>query len=88
VTTGGIAQARQRLGEEPVKETFAQAAAPVATLGTPGAFLGLWRKMSIDGLEWDVPDTAANAEAFGYPGTGNGGKALMYLIRSRGTAVA
>lgn len=73
VTTGGIAQARQRLGEEPVRETFAQVAAPVATLDTAGAFLGTWRKMSIDGLEWDVPDTAANAEAFGYPGTGKEG---------------
>jgi hypothetical protein len=73
VTTGGIAQARQRLGEEPVRETFAQVAAPVATLDTAGAFLGAWRKMSIDGLEWDVPDTAANAEAFGYPGTGKEG---------------
>ena len=70
VTTGGITQARQRLGEQPVKETFAQVAAPVATLDTPGAFLGAWRLMSIDGLEWDVPDSAANAAAFGYPGTG------------------
>jgi hypothetical protein len=69
VTTGGISQARQRLGHEPVKETFAQVAEPVATLDTPGAFLGTWRKMSIDGLEWDVPDTEANAAAFGYPGT-------------------
>ena len=55
VTTGGITQARQRLGHEPVKETFAQVAGPVATLETEGAFLGPWRKMSIDGLEWDVP---------------------------------
>jgi hypothetical protein len=69
VTTGGITQARQRLGEQPVKETFAQVAAPVATEDTPGAFLGAWRKMSIDGLEWDVPDSEANADAFGYPGT-------------------
>jgi hypothetical protein len=72
VTTGGITQARQRLGHEPVKETFAQVAEPVATEDTPGAFLGAWRKMSIDGLEWDVPDTDANAAAFGYPGTGDG----------------
>jgi len=28
--------------------------------------------MSVDGLEWDVPDTAANAAFFGYPGTGEG----------------
>jgi Insertion element 4 transposase N-terminal len=73
VTTGGIAQARQRLGHEPLEETFAQVAVPAATEDTPGAFLGAWRKMSIDGLEWDVPDTAANAAAFGYPGTGKDG---------------
>ncbi len=70
VTTGGITQARQRLGHEPLRETFAQVAEPVATEDTPGAFLGAWRKMSIDGLEWDVPDTEANAAAFGYPGSG------------------
>ncbi len=70
VTTGGITQARQRLGHEPVKETFTQVAVPVATEDTPGAFLGAWRKMSMDGLEWDVPDTEANAAAFGYPGSG------------------
>lgn len=81
VTTGGIAQARQRLGEEPVRETFTQVAKPVATLDTAGAFLGIWRKMSIDGLEWDVPDTAANAAGFGYPGTGDGGKAAFPKVR-------
>jgi hypothetical protein len=70
VTTGGLTQARQRLGHEPVKEVFAQVAVPVATEDTAGAFLGPWRKMSMDGLEWDVPDTEANAAAFGYPGTG------------------
>ena len=81
VTTGGIAQARQRLGEEPVRETFAQVAAPVATLDTAGAFLGNWRKMSIDGLEWDVPDTRANADEFGYPGAGDGGRAAFPKAR-------
>jgi hypothetical protein len=40
VTTGGITQARQRIGQEPVKETFAHVAEPVATLDTPGVFLG------------------------------------------------
>ena len=70
VTTGGLTQARQRLGHEPVKQVFAQVARPVATEDTPGAFLGPWRKMSMDGLEWDVPDTEPNAAAFGYPGTG------------------
>jgi Insertion element 4 transposase N-terminal len=78
VTTGGITQARQRLGHEPVKETFAQVARPVAAEDTPGAFLGPWRKMSIEGLEWDVPDTEANAAAFGYPGTGKDGAGAAF----------
>ena len=82
VTTGGITQARQRLGHEPVRETFARVAEPVATLDTPGAFLGNWRKMSIDGLEWDVPDTAANAAEFGYPGTGADGRAAFPKARA------
>ena len=38
----------------------AQVAVPVADLDTAGAFLGPWRLMSVDGMEWDVPDTAAN----------------------------
>jgi hypothetical protein len=70
VTTGGLTQARQRLGHEPVKEVFTQVAKPVATEDTAGAFPGPWRKMSMDGLEWDVPDTGPNAAAFGCPGTG------------------
>ena len=69
-TSGGITQARQRLGPEPLKELFAQVARPVADMVTAGAFLGRWRLMSIDGMEWDVPDTAANAAFFGYPGAG------------------
>jgi hypothetical protein len=70
-TSGGITQARQRLGPEPVAELFGQVAAPVADLDTEGAFLGPWRLMSLDGMEWDVPDTAANRAAFGAHG-GNG----------------
>ncbi|MGA9829891.1 MAG: IS4 family transposase, partial [Trebonia sp.] len=64
-TSGGITQARQRLGAEPMAELFRQVARPVADLDTGGAFLGPWRLMSIDGMEWDVPDTAANRAAFG-----------------------
>jgi hypothetical protein len=71
-TSGGITQARQRLGPEPMAELFRQVAAPVAGLDTGGAFLGPWRLMSIDGMEWDVPDTAANREAFGIHTAGGG----------------
>ena len=69
-TSGGITQARQRLGYEPLKELFSQVAAPVADELTQGAFLGGWRLMSIDGFEWDVPATKANIAAFGFAGTG------------------
>jgi len=72
-TSGGITQARKRLGPEPMAALFSQVAAPAATAETPGAFLGPWRLMSIDGMEWDVPDTPANAAAFGFPGTGKDG---------------
>jgi Insertion element 4 transposase N-terminal len=65
-TSGGITQARQRLGHEPLRELFAAVAQPVAGLLTRGAFLAGWRLMAIDGFEWDAPDTAANAAAFGY----------------------
>src|SRR6266567_9556882 len=70
VTTGLATCANTSLGHEPVREVFAQVARPVATEDTPGAFLGPWRKMSMDGLEWDIPYTGPNAAAFGYPGTG------------------
>jgi hypothetical protein len=67
-TSGGITQARQRLGYEPLKKLFFEVAAPVAEELTAGAFLGPWRLMAIDGFEWDVPDTAGNAAAFGFSG--------------------
>jgi transposase IS4-like protein len=71
-TRGGITQARQRLGPEPMAGVFAQVAEPVADLDTTGAFFGTWRLMSVDGMEWDVPDTAANRAAFGSRGGSEG----------------
>jgi Insertion element 4 transposase N-terminal len=71
-TSGGITQARQRLGSEPLQRLFAQVAEPVADLLTRGAFLGGWRLMAIDGFEWDAPDTSENAAGFGYAGKAAG----------------
>jgi hypothetical protein len=71
-TSGGICQARQRLGPEPLAELFGQVAGPVADLETAGAFAGRWRLMSVDGMEWDVPDTAANRAFFGVKASGAG----------------
>ena len=71
-TSGGITQARQRLGHEPLTKLFGSVAVPVADLLTRGAFLAGRRLMSIDGFEWDAPDTPANAAAFGYAGKAPG----------------
>jgi Insertion element 4 transposase N-terminal len=65
-TSGGITQARQRLGPEPLELLFGKVAVPVAGALTRGAFLRGWRLMAIDGFELDVPGTPANAAAFGY----------------------
>jgi hypothetical protein len=79
-TSGGITQARQRLGPEPLAEVFSQVAVPVADLDTAGSFLGPWRLMTIDGMEWDVPDSAANREAFGLL-AGSQGRAAFPKVR-------
>ena len=68
-TSGGITQARARLGVEPVKALFERVAVPVADELTRGGFLGAWRLMAIDGFEWDAPDTEANVAGFGYGGS-------------------
>src|SRR5205807_737380 len=44
-TSGGITQARARLGSGPVAEVFETVAVPVAGELTPGAWLGSWRLM-------------------------------------------
>jgi hypothetical protein len=67
-TKGAVTQARQRLGPEPMARVFSQVAEPVADLDTTGAFLGPWRLMSVDGMEWDVPDTDPNRTVFGVRG--------------------
>jgi hypothetical protein len=46
--TGAISQAKVRLGEAPLKELFGRVARPLASQGTPGAWLGPWRLLAID----------------------------------------
>src|SRR6266513_2588875 len=81
-TSGGITRARERLGFEPLAGVFARVAVPVADLLTRGAFVGPWRLMAIDGLEWEVPDTPTHAAAFGYPGGGKARQALIDAARN------
>src|SRR5229473_3108471 len=79
--SGGITQARQRLGYEAMRELFSQVAAPVAEELTAGAFLGNWRLMAIDGFEWDAPDTRENTAAFGFAGASGGDRPAFPKVR-------
>ena len=67
-TTGAISQARERLGEAPLKALFEKIAEPIATAGMPGSWLGSRRLMAIDGVKLNVPETPANADGFPRPG--------------------
>jgi hypothetical protein len=69
-TDSAFAQARQRLGVAPLRQLFLETARPMATHQTVGAFYRGWRLMGLDGSTLDLPDTPANARAFGRPTTG------------------
>ncbi|MHB8576062.1 MAG: transposase domain-containing protein [Dehalococcoidia bacterium] len=76
---GAICQARYRLGARPLVALFQQVCRPLATPATvPAAFYGRWRLLAVDGTVEDVPDTAANARAFGRPTTTAGAAAGAY----------
>ncbi|HZD70494.1 MAG TPA: IS4 family transposase [Actinomycetes bacterium] len=72
VTSGALCQARERLGAQPLVTLFRTICQPLATSTTPGAFLCGYRLMALDGTRLDLPDTPANAAAFGRPGSGRG----------------
>jgi hypothetical protein len=67
-----LCEARKRLGVAPVRQLFQQVVRPLATPATPGAFYQGLRLMAIDGTLADVPDSPANAAAFGRPTGGRG----------------
>src|SRR5262245_41363299 len=73
--------ARQRLGVEPVEYLFGQIVRPLARAETPGAFYRGLRLMGIDGTVLDVPDSDANAAAFGRPSAGPRGDGAFPQIR-------
>lgn len=77
----GIFQARARLGYEPVRDLFARTARPLATDETPGSWLAGRRLVALDGTCLDLPDTPANAEHFGRPGSARGEKSAYPQAR-------
>ena len=82
-----ISKARARLGAEPLRSLYEQAARPLATPKSEGAFCGGLRLMAIDGTTLDLADTAANEAAFGRPGSGRGeGRGAYPQLRAVGLA--
>lgn len=67
-----ISSARYRLGVAPLVELFHRVCKPMATEGTPGAFLFGLRVMAFDGTNEDLADTPENARVFGRPGGNRG----------------
>ncbi len=67
---------RYQLGARPLVALFHQVCQPIATPQTRGAFLFGLRLMAIDGCTEDVPDTPANAAAFGRPASSRGTSAF------------
>jgi hypothetical protein len=69
-TDSAFSQARRRLGVAPLRRLFLEVARPMATHQSIGSSYRGWRLMGLDGTTLDLPDTPANARAFGRPTTG------------------
>jgi hypothetical protein len=72
-------QARERLGAAPLRRLFEAVARPMANHRTAGATYRGWRLMGLDGTTLDLPDTPANARAFGRPTTARADGAFPQL---------
>lgn len=66
--SGAVAQARTRVGVEPVARLAERVLGPIAGPGTPGAFYAGMRVLALDGTGVAVPDSPANLAGFGRPG--------------------
>lgn len=75
-TKSALSQARARLGPRPLRQLFLKTGHPIATSRTRGArYKGMPLK-AMDGDDYKVPDTLANAKAFGRPTTRRKGQVL------------
>jgi len=77
--TSGISQARTRLGWEALRQLHDAVVRPIALPATRGAWYRQWRLVSLDGSTLDVADEAANAAAFGRPGSSRGSSAYPQI---------
>jgi hypothetical protein len=76
-----VCAARRRLGIAPMRRVFEWVVRPLARPETPGASYRGLRLMGIDGRVLDVPDSQANAAAFGRPSAGPRGAGAFPQIR-------
>jgi hypothetical protein len=67
-TASALCQARQRLGEEPLRALFERVAQPILPAGGGRGWYASLRVMALDGVIIDVPDTAENVAEFGRTG--------------------
>ena len=64
-----------------MRHLFDQVVRPLAPPETPGAFYRGLRLMGLDGTVFDVPDSDANAAAFGRPSAGPRGEGAFPQVR-------
>ena len=68
-----ISAVRSKIGCAPLQALHQRACVPLANpVDHPHAFYAGFRLVAIDGSNFEVPDEAANAAAFGYPGSRTG----------------
>jgi hypothetical protein len=84
-TAPAICYWRDELGVAPLQWLFHQVCVPLATRSTPGAWLGPYRLMAIDGTIEEVPASVANAQRCGRSENQHGSSAYpqircVYLI--------
>lgn len=88
-----FSMARERLGPRPLRRLFVQTAGVLGTFATPGVFYRGLRTLALDAMSMDLPDTPANAKAFGHPGTHRAGeptiggfpRATLCVLQEAGT---
>lgn len=79
-----LCEARRRLGIAPLRRLFYRLVRPLGKPDTPGCFYRGLSLVAIDGVCYNVPDSAANARAFGRATSGDRGEAAFPQIRKVG----
>lgn len=79
VTKGAISLARWQVGAAPLRQLHREQVIPHGPPDMPGVWYQGLRVMAIDGSTLDMPDEAANARHFGYPGASRGSSAFPQM---------